>query len=175
MAKVQNRAAILAAALCLCVSCVLVGLGCSSAPPALPDTRAADEAAVRKADTDWSTAAQSKQVDGWVAFYADDTVMLPPNDKLTSGKDDIRKAVSGLLAMPGLSLHWQPTKVEVARSGDLAYSYGTYDVTFNDAKGKPISDRGKYTEVWKKQSDGSWKCVLDMWSSDLPVAPPPST
>jgi len=177
MARVQSRTAILAAAMCLCVSCVLVVLGCNSAqqaPSAPPDTRAADEAAVRKADTDWSTAAQSKQVDGWVAFYTDDTVMLPPNDKLTSGKDDIRKAVTGLLTMPGLSLHWQPTRVEVARSGDLAYSYGAYELTYNHAKGKPINDRGKYTEVWKKQSDGAWKCVLDMWSSDLPAAPLPA-
>jgi ketosteroid isomerase-like protein len=177
MAKVKSRTAVLAAAMGLCVSSLLLVLGCNSAqqpPPAPPDTRAADEAAVRKADADWSTAAQSKQVDGWVAFYTDDTVMLPPNDRLTTGKDDVRKAVTGLLTMPGLSLHWQPTKVEVARSSDLAYSYGTYELTFNDAKGKPVTDKGKYTEVWKKQPDGGWKCVLDMWSSDLP-APPPST
>ena len=173
MAKVQSKTAILAAATCLGLSYFLLVVGCTSAPPATPDTRAADEAAVRKADTEWAAAAQSKQVDAWLAYYADDTVVLPPNDKLASGKDDIRKAVSGLLTMPGLSIHWQPTKVEVARSSDLAYSYGTYEITFNDLSGKPISDHGKYTEVWKKQSDGTWKCVLDMWSSDLPAAPPP--
>jgi len=171
MAKVQSRTAILAVAMCLCVSCVLIVLGCS---PAQPDTRAADEAAVRKADVDWATAAQSKQPDAWLAFYTDDTVVLPPNDQPASGKDSIRKSVAGLLAMPGLSINWQPTKVEVARSGDIAYSYGTYGIIFNDPSGKPVTDQGKYTEVWKKQSDGGWKCVLDMWSSNLPAAPPPS-
>lgn len=173
MAQVQSRTAILAAAICLGLSYSLLVVGCASAPPAPADMRAADAASVLKADADWSAAARSKQVDAWLAFYTDDTVVLPPNDKLASGKDDIRKAVSGLLAMPGLSLHWQPTKVEVARSGDIAYSYGTYELTVNDPSGKPISDHGKYTEVWKKQSDGGWKCVLDMWSSDLPPAPPP--
>jgi ketosteroid isomerase-like protein len=172
--KLPRSSAILAAGICFCISCVLFVLGCSSTqpPPAPPDTRAADEAAVRKADTDWSTAAGSKQVDSWVAFYTDDTVVLPPNDRLTSGKENIRKVVGELLMMPGLVISWQPTKVEVARSGDLAYSYGTYQVAFNDPKGKPVTDHGKYAEVWKKQPDGGWKCILDTWSSDLPAAPP---
>ena len=42
----------------------------------------------------------------------------------------------------------------------------------NDAKGKPIRDTGKILEIWKKQADGSWKCAVDTWNSDLPAAPP---
>ena len=34
---------------------------------------------------------------------------------------------------------------------------GTYELTMNDASGKPINDRGKYLEVWEKQTDGNWK------------------
>ncbi|MGA8012854.1 MAG: hypothetical protein WB949_10550, partial [Candidatus Acidiferrales bacterium] len=49
---------------------------CSKPQPA--DNRAADSAAVQKADADWSAAAQAKQADAWVAFYADDAVVLPP-------------------------------------------------------------------------------------------------
>jgi ketosteroid isomerase-like protein len=74
------------------------------------------------------------------------------------------------LATPGLKVSWKTTKVEAAKSGEIGYSYGTYEMTFNDAKGKPMSDRGKYLEVWKKQSDGTWKCAADMFSSDLPLA-----
>ena len=40
----------------------------------------ADEAAIRKLDTGWVKASQSKQVDAWVAFDSDDAVVLPPND-----------------------------------------------------------------------------------------------
>ena len=143
-------------------------------PPAPPDTRAADEAAIRKADTDWANAAQSKQVDSWVAFYSDDAMVLPANDKMAMGKEPIRKAIGDLLAMPGFSVKWQPAKVEVARSGDIGYSQGTYELTMNDPKGQPVTDRGKYVEIWKKQADGSWKCAVDTFNSDLPAAPPPS-
>jgi len=154
---------------CLCLSFLLVLFGCASAPP--PDTRAADEAAIRKADTDWVKAAQSKQVGAWVAFYSDDAVVLPPNEEVAASKDSIRKTVGGLLGLPGLSITWQPRKVEVARSGDLAYLNGAYELTWNDANGKPSADRGKTLKIWKKQSDGGWKCIVDTWNSDLPAAP----
>jgi ketosteroid isomerase-like protein len=44
-------------------------------------------------------------------------------------------------------------------------------VIVNDAQGKPVTDNGKFVEVWKKQSDGKWKCVADTYNSDLPVVP----
>ena len=149
---------------------ILGTVGCNTSQPA-PDTAAA-EAAIRKADGDWVKTAQSKKVDDWVAFYAEDAVILPPNDKTTSGKDNIRKPIADLLASPGLVLTWQPTRVEVAKSGDLGYLYGTYDLTVTGPDGKPITDKGKMLEIWKKQADGSWKCVVDTWSSDMPPTPP---
>jgi ketosteroid isomerase-like protein len=145
--------------------CVLLLLGCNS------NTQAADEAAVRRADEDWSKAAQSKKLDDWVAFYTEDALILPPNEPKAAGKANISKEIGELLSVPGLALSWEPEKVEVARSGDLAYTQGKYLLTMNDAQGKPITDHGKTTEIWKKQADGSWKCTVDMWSSDLPATP----
>jgi ketosteroid isomerase-like protein len=147
---------------------ILLG-GCSAPPSA--DQRA-DEEALRKLDAEWVKAAQSKQVDAWVAFYSDDAAVLPPNEAMATDKDSIRKSVSGLLGLPGLTISWQPTKVEVARSGDIAYLYGKYEVSFEEAPGKRTTDRGKIVEIWRKQADGNWKCIVDTWNSDLPVAAP---
>jgi ketosteroid isomerase-like protein len=152
-----------------------LSFGCAAQQPAAPpDTRAADEAAIRKADADWSKTGEAKQLDQWMTFYTDDATLLPPNEPMATNKDAIRKSIGDLLALPGLDLKWQPTKVEVSRSGDLGYSLGTYEMTANDPAGKPFSERGKYAEVWKKQADGSWKCAVDMFSSDLPAAPTPA-
>jgi uncharacterized protein (TIGR02246 family) len=161
-----------ATALSIASACIV--LACNTAPqpaPAPPDTRAADEAAIRKVDTSWVQAAQLKQADLWLAFYSDDAVVLPPNDKMSTTKEAIRKVLDDMLSLPGLTISWQQTKVEVAQSGDLAYAYGTYELTFNGPKGKPITDTGKILEIWKKQPDGNWKCAIDTWSSDLPAAP----
>ena len=77
---------------------------CNSVQQSQPagGTRAADEAAIRKADADWVKAAQTEKVDDWVAFYSDDAVVLPPNDKAANSKDSIRKTMIDSLAMPCL-------------------------------------------------------------------------
>ena len=81
------------------------------------------------------------------------------------------KVWADLIATPGFSINWKATKVEVAKSGDIGFISGTYEMTMNDANGKPVNEQGKYLEVWEKQADGKWKCGADIWNSDLPVAP----
>ncbi|MEE8113118.1 MAG: hypothetical protein V3T23_02065, partial [Nitrososphaerales archaeon] len=64
----------------------------------------------------------------------------------------------------------QTTKVEVSRSGDLAYSHGTYEETVNDPEGNPVTNKEKWVTVYEKQPDGTWKVVADIWNSDGPAA-----
>ena len=137
-----------------------------------PDTRAADEAAIRAADVAFSKAVEAKQLDAAVANYADDAVALFVNAPMLTTKEAIRKAFGEMMAMPGVAMKWQVTKVEAARSGDFGYTVGTYEMKMDDAKGNPIADHGKYTTVWKKQADGSWKAVVDISNTDAPVTPP---
>ena len=136
--------------------------------------QAAAEAAVRKTDAEWAAAASTASVDAWVAFYAADAIVRLPNDQLASGKDPLRHTVSRLLAQPHLSVAWHPFKVEVARSGDLASLIGAYELRFGDSRGAPVSDRGRRLEIWRKQADGTWKCIVDTWNLDEPTAAPPA-
>jgi ketosteroid isomerase-like protein len=152
-------------------------LGCTPPAPdatAIASAQTANEATIRQLDADWMKIGAAKNIDGWVAFYADNAAVLPPNEPIANDKAAIRRSVAGLLTLPNLSLNWHPTKVEVAKSGDLAYLYGTYAMSASDDKGKPISDNGKIVEIWKKQNDGKWKCIVDTWNSDIPM-PTPST
>jgi uncharacterized protein (TIGR02246 family) len=139
-----------------------------------PDTRAADEAAIREADLAWTKAAGAKDLEATLSYYTDDGSILPPNAPIATGKEAVRKVWTELMAAPGFAISWQPVQVEAARSGDIAYTRGTYELSMNVPKGEPMKDRGKYLEVWKKQADGKWKVVADMFSSDLPPAPPPT-
>jgi ketosteroid isomerase-like protein len=133
---------------------------------------AAAEAAVRKTDADWAAAASTASVDAWMAFYAADAIVLLPDDQLASGKELLRHTVTRLLALPHLSVAWRPIKVEVARSGDLALLIGAYELRFGDSRGAPVSDRGRRLEIWRKQADGTWKCIVDSWTLDEPIAAP---
>ena len=88
----------------------LLSWSCQQQPASFPDTRAADEAALRTADIEWSKAAGAKDLDRSISYTADDTVMLAPNAPAASGKEAVRKSWSDMLALPGLVLSWQPTK-----------------------------------------------------------------
>ena len=127
-----------------------------------------DEAALRKLDDEWSKAAGSRDVEKTISYYSDDAVVMPPNIPTLTGKEPIRTLWKSMLGSPDFSGGWKATKVEVARSGDLAYVSGSYEFNEKDDSGKPMTDKGKFLEVWKKQADGNWKCVADMFSSDLP-------
>src|SRR5687768_5261126 len=143
---------------------------CQTEPAA--DTRAADETILRNIDAEWSRAAGAKDIDKTVFYYSDDALVMPSNSPVLQGKAAARAMWQAMFSMPGFGGGWKATKVEVARSGDLAYVTGTYEINETDASGKQKTDKGKYLEVWKKQADGSWKCVADMFNTDLPPTPP---
>lgn len=127
--------------------------------------------ALRDLDAQWSKAAGSKDLDKTVSYYSDDAIVMPPNASAATTKEAVRKVWGDLIASPGLVISWKAIKVEVAKSGDIGFVSGTYEITMNDASGKPVNDRGKYLEVFEKQADGKWKCGADIWNSDLPAAP----
>jgi ketosteroid isomerase-like protein len=142
-----------------------------SSPSGSPSEKQSDtqpiERILRDLDAQWAKAAAAKDVEQTIAYYSDDAVVLPPNATSAATKEAIRNVWKDMFASPGLVISWQPNKVQVGKSGEMAWVSGTYELTMNDASGKPINDRGKYLEVWEKQSDGNWKCRADMWNSDL--------
>ena len=121
----------------------------------------------------WAKAAAAKDVEQTIAYYSNDAIVFPPNATSAATKEAIRNGWKEMFASPGFVITWQPTRVQVGKSGEMAWVSGAYELTMNDASGKPINDRGKYLEVWEKQTDGSWKCAADMWNSDL-AAPAPA-
>ena len=121
------------------------------------------EQAVRDADAQWSAAATAKDLDKTVSFYADDAVVLPPNEAAVTTSEGIRNLWKGLIDSVN-SISWKATRVEMAKSGEMACVSGTYELTMNDG----TKDRGKYCEVWERKA-GTWKCGTDIWNSDLPA------
>jgi len=143
--------------------------GCQN--QATADKRA-DEAALKSLDEEWSKTVGSRDVEKMTSYYADDAIVMLPNIPTLTGKEAIRNLWKSMLDSATFSGGWKATKVEVARSADLAYISGDYEFTEQDDGGKPITDKGKYVAVWRKQADGSWRCVADMFNSDLPAGAP---
>lgn len=110
----------------------------------------------------------SKDVEALVsAFYAEDAELLPPNAPVMSGHVAIREFWKGML-VAGLKVFVLETK-RIAESGDLAYGSGVYELTVSPPGAGTISDQGKYVVVYRRQQDGRWKAVADIFNSSRPA------
>ena len=123
---------------------------------------AAEEAAIRAADARWLAASKAHNLEATLPFWSDDATILGPGTPPVVGKDAIRKYVSGAFATPGFSITWTTDKVEVAKAGDVAYSSGTDTISVTGPDGKTVTQNNRAVAIWKKQTDGSWKCVVDV-------------
>jgi ketosteroid isomerase-like protein len=157
-------------AFCAALALLLLTAACGVSTP--PDNRAADVSALRDLDAQWSKTTATNNIDAVVAYYSDDASLLPPNAPIVTGKQAIHSTWAALLA-PGVSLSWSADKVEAARSSDLAYMTGSYTMSTKQSLSKPpATEHGKYVEVWKKQADGKWKVVADIFNSDQAESAP---
>ena len=92
-------------------------------------------------------------------------VIMRPGSSLTTGREDLRREWEKILAEPGTS-SWTTAKIEVARSGDLAYETGVYQSKSLDKTKQAVIATGKYVFVWEKQDGGKWKVTEDINNPD---------
>jgi uncharacterized protein (TIGR02246 family) len=140
-----------------------------------PDTHDADVKAIQNDEAQWNQEWAARDQDKIMAHYADDAILIVPGAPSTSGKEAIRASLKQMVADPTVSLKFQPTKVEVAKSGDVAYTQGTYTLTLTDPQNKQlVHDHGSYVTTYRKQPDGTWKAVVDIATSEVPPPAPPA-
>lgn len=120
--------------------------------------------ALARLDDEWSKAAATRDADKVAAFYADDAIAYPPGAPVAHGRAAAKKVWAEYFAEPSFNISWKTTHAEV--SGSLGFTSGPYEATFKGADGEIIVEKGKYLCVWKKQADGSWKAIHDMWNTD---------
>jgi len=130
------------------------------------DDHSTDVAAIMKADSAWDKASEVRSADGWLSFYADNAIMMPPGENVCKDKASREASIKKMFATPGMSLRFQTTKVELSKMADMGYAVGVYQWASKDATGKDYHETGKYCETWKKQGDGNWKCIVDIWNAD---------
>jgi ketosteroid isomerase-like protein len=131
------------------------------------NTKAGEERArILAADRQWSQS--TTNIEKFASYLSVEATFYAPGAPAHRGAESFRRAFSELSKVPGFSLTWIAERAEVSNSGDLGYSTGTYTATFGEA-----TDKGKYVTIWRKQSDGAWKVVEDMFNSDTPMLPAP--
>jgi uncharacterized protein (TIGR02246 family) len=97
------------------------------------------------------------------ALYTEDGVLLAPNLPAIKGRKAIEDYMAGFPPISDMAFEI----LEVDGGRDIAYVWGNYSMTIKPEGADPIHDKGKFLEIRKKQSDGSWLILRDMYNSDV--------
>jgi uncharacterized protein (TIGR02246 family) len=142
------------------------GLG-DNAPAELA---AGDLAGIRAADSAFMAAANAGDAEAVAGVYTGTAMLLPPNLPPQRGRSAIRSFWDGFFK--AYTVKFELASDTIEGRGDLAYNVGQYRYTaVPKARSEPgMADEGKFVEILRKQPDGSWKYVVDMYSSNLAPA-----
>ena len=136
---------------------------CTQAAPGFTE---ADRTAIHALDASFARLAVAGDYKALVElFYAEDALFLAPNAPAATGRAGIEAA---LRSMPPIT-KFKLQSDDIDGTGDLAYSRGRYALTMAPPGAPPIDDQGKSLVVLRRQKDGSWKAIRDMFNSDLPL------
>jgi len=140
----------------------VIAVGCNQSNVDLK----AEEAAIMKTDSTWSaTAKESKDVEKIVSYWSDDAMVLAPGQPAVKGKEALRKFIEDSRQIPGFSITWKSSDVHFSPDGKMAYMSGENLMTMDDSTGKKMTIPGRGYTIWRKEADGNWKCVVDIWNN----------
>lgn len=125
----------------------------------------ADRAAISANSEAWLKAVRAADWAGVAATYTDDAALMPPNQPAVSGRAAIRAWFEAFPPLVSMEL----TDTEVGGCCDVAYVCGTYRLAIAPLGAGTIHETGKYIEIRRKQADGTWLKLRDMFSSDEPA------
>ena len=114
----------------------------------------------------WSLTAQSNNIENILSYWADDAVVMSPGQPVYKGKQAIRRMIEYSKKIPGFQISWEPIKATVSESGDMAWLLETNKVSFIDSTGNRIFENNKAITVWRKDKEGNWKNVADIWNAE---------
>ena len=116
-------------------------------------------------ETDLAFSAMSEELGvnhAFMHFCAREGVLLRENTRPVEGQSSVIKYLANIND-DALVLTWEPLHARVAKSGELGYTYGIYELVIKES-GK--SEKGTYVSIWTKQ-DQEWKWVLDSGNQGL--------
>lgn len=120
-------------------------------------------------DAAWARAASEQHpVDEVVGYWHEDGVVFAEGLPAVQGREALRDYVEESFAIPGFHIDWASTEVILSDDGTLACLIGDNTVTMDSPDGQPTQRHGRVVTVWRRGTDDTWRCLVDIFNSAEP-------
>ncbi len=127
-----------------------------------------DVEAIRQMEDGYDRTAAAGDLEGNIAAYTNDIVLMQPNGPTLTGKEAIRAYIKTSFDQFSFEAKHVPDKIDIV--GDWAIVPGQCKGAITPKSGGdalPIND--KYLHIYRRQSDGNWKLSLSIFNSNDPL------
>jgi uncharacterized protein (TIGR02246 family) len=132
-----------------------------------PDQDVDAEAMYREMCDLYTLAAETGDIDLYVANYTADGVQMPPEEPARNGSEQIRAVMEPALTLFDAVCPIYPQEAEI--TGDWAFGRADWSLSLTPKEGGATTTfGGKGLDVLKRQADGSWKYYISCWSYNGP-------
>ena len=131
-----------------------------------------DEKIIMDVDRRFSNLSSEKgYIEAFYHYIAEGGLALSGNGQPPSNKEGYRKLIEYYKTHepPDFQLTWNPLFSFMADSGELGFNHGRYKSVSINKEGKKEEGFGYYISIWRKQTDGSWKFILDGGNQSPPM------
>ena len=129
-----------------------------------------NEPGLLERDAEWAAAAsEGRDIERVLSYWTEDAVVLPPGMPPVIGKAALRDYVQASMQIPGFQISWTSTEVTFSPDRNLGYMFSQNAVTMNGPDGTPVTAKGRAITIWRRESDGEWRCAVDIWNAEPAV------
>jgi ketosteroid isomerase-like protein len=126
------------------------------------------EASLAEAAEAYHQAAAALDSDAVVALYTEDGAMMPPNGPDVVGLAAVREQVMGFTSLDNFQFNAGSPTVVLSAGGQMGYSVAEIDLSWT-VEGEEVTERLRDVHIWARADDGSWRLVVDVWNSLVPL------
>lgn len=144
---------------------VLLALSaCSGSEDSIQAEVSASMTELGQMNRDFAAALNARDAQAAAALYTEDAVLIPPGEPLVRGRAAIEEYWRGAIEAGGVRDVSVET-IDALSSGSLGYETGSFVLTANGPDGEALTDRGRYIEILRRESDGRWLSTHGIWNA----------